>query len=257
LLIPTAGRALDIFTLWRQPEIPLQIVTGSWVDYSHVSLVNGRRGQDLVRIQCLAIDGVDSSDGATDAGGGWVIEMVPLAEDVAGTLTPVPGEGLWLQVSQRLLTRAGRLIDAVERVVRWRDGSPAELSPDQWRDDPLVVVSLRTEFVPETVANQGSAVRVVQGRSFTCDQYVMSASDTVAVELPQGRLEQVSTHEVSVAVNADIPLLGIAYAAERNQSASRLDPPSRRFDPPPPQNEVETMELVAFGFDASPLLGSH
>jgi hypothetical protein len=67
---------------------------------------------------------------------------------------------------------------------------------------------------------------------------------------------QVTTREVSAAVNADIPFLGLAYVAERVRSESRLEPPSPRFRAPPAQVRVEVMELVGYGTDAQPLLGA-
>ncbi len=257
-LLPQNGLALDIFTLWRQPEIPLQIVAGSHVDYSNISLAGGRRVHDLIRIQCLY---VDADDAAVAAAGSeidrWAIELVPLVEDEHGAFTPVAGEGLWLQVTAKLLEREGTLVDSVERVVRWHDGQAIELEADEWRDDPLVTVSFASEFIPDQVTRHGSSSRVVSGRSFVCDQFVLAAADTQAVDLPHGRLEQITTHEISVAFHEDIPFLGIAFATERNVAVSQLDPPSSRFDPPPPTNQIDTMELIGFGFDAIPLLGSH
>ena len=46
-------RALDVFTLWRQPEIPLQITEGDWVDYRTRTMAGGRRQPGLTRIVCL------------------------------------------------------------------------------------------------------------------------------------------------------------------------------------------------------------
>ena len=65
---------------------------------------------------------------------------------------------------------------------------------------------------------------------------------------------QITTREITAAVNREIPFLGVAYAAERVRSESKLDPPSPKFSPPPPQVRVEVMELVGFGFQALPTL---
>jgi hypothetical protein len=97
---------------------------------------------------------------------------------------------------------------------------------------------------------------VVQGREMLCEQFVLTSADTLAADLPAGRMIQVTTREIAAAVARDVPFLGLAYAAERSRSESRLDPPSRRFKAPPPQVRVEIMELVAFGTGARPVLGA-
>ncbi len=53
-------RALDVFTLWRQPEIPLRLTEGDWVDYRTQSLAGGRREEGLTRIVCM--DSAGGSD---------------------------------------------------------------------------------------------------------------------------------------------------------------------------------------------------
>ncbi len=228
--------------------IPLNMIVGSWADYSTVTLTGGRRSEDLVRIQCVGR--------AQEAPArGWVVELLPLQE-VDGTLAVIPGEGLSLQISQEILRREADLVDVIQKVVRWQDGEPRELSPAEWREDPLVEASLVREFQPESVEFLGGAVRVVRGQELACDQFQMTAADTQAIELPAGRLEQVTRWEVTAAISAHIPFLGIAFAAERTRAESHLDPPSERFEPPPPATRVETLELIAYGNRATPQLVS-
>ena len=246
MICPAPAAALDIFTLWRQPMIPLEVVEGGWVDYKSVTQAGGRRSEELVRIQCVG------RYGSQDAGG-WVVEILPL-DIVDGKLGPLPGEGLLLHLSQRLLRRDAPLAEIIERVERWRDGRATVLAPEQWREDPFVSSSLRTEFVPYATELLGNSVRVVSGKEINCDQFQMTAVDSQRVALPYGQLEQVSRWEITAAVNADIPFLGLVFAAERNRSESRLDPPSDRFAPPPPVTRVKTMELIAYGDEASPEL---
>jgi hypothetical protein len=238
--------ALDLFTLWRQPMIPLQVVVGDWVEYHLATLKGGQRTEEALRVQCI---------GQTDATGGkaWLIEMLPL-EETEGHLTPISGEGWLLQLSQRLLRREGELSAIVERVVQWEDGEARELTAAQWRDDPLVAASLRSEFSPQEVLAVNGSNRVVAGQPLACDQFQLAAADTESVELPRGRLEQISVWEITAAVNDQVPFFGVVFASERTQSHSRLDPPNDRFTLPPPLIKVETMELVAYGHDALPCL---
>jgi hypothetical protein len=138
--------------------------------------------------------------------------------------------------------------------VRWQAGEPRELLPAEWREDPLVQSILAREFMPDAVDFAGETVRVIRGQELKCDQFQMTANDTQAVDLPTGRLEQITQWEVTTAISAKIPFFGIAYAAERSRAESRLDPPSDRFEPPAPVTRVETMELIAFGNQAKPVL---
>ncbi len=237
------ARALDIFTLWRQPMIPLHMTVGAWADYRSVTQEAGRNDEELIRIQCV---------GAT--AGAWLVEMLPLRE-TKGELTPLAGEGWSLRLSQRLLRREGQLGDHVERVVRWRGGIPTELAPAEWRDDPLVASSLRADFQPRRSEVAGSTVRVIGRRELLCDQFEFSAADTVLVDLPRGRLLQVASREISAAVSAEIPFLGLAYASERNTAAAHIDPPDPRRRLPPPSVQIQIMELVGFGNGARAALG--
>ena len=72
--------------------------------------------------------------------------------------------------------------------------------------------------------------------------------------LPAGEMRQISTVEISAAVNPEVPFLGLAYAAERVRAESTLNPPNNRFQAPPPRIRVEIMELVGYGTDAKPEL---
>jgi len=240
-------RALDIFTLWRQPELPLRMEEGAWADYRTQVMAGGRREEGVTRIVCLGRE--HGSDDET-----WLLELLPLTEQPDGSLRPVPGEGARLRLSRRLLDRQGHLLDAVVEVERWRDGRSERVSRDQLRNDPLVSASLDTEFTPDRTENRDSTTRVIAGTQFLCDQFVMSAADTQSADLPAGRMIQVTTREIIAAVNEEIPFLGLAYAAERVRTGSELDPPSSKFSPPPPRVRVEIMELLGFGFQALPVL---
>jgi len=241
LILPLARPvlALDVFTLWRRPELPLVLETGAWADYRTQVMAGGRRESGLLRVACV---------GRNQGGGeGWVMELLPLEEADDGSLHPVPGEGVRLVLAASVTERSGHLLDSVLEVTRWTEGIPAEITSQQLREDPLVAASLDTEFVPDLTVPQEDASRIVGGREMMCSQFVMSAIDTQSVDLPAGRMVQVTTQEVTAAVHPDIPFLGLAYAAERIRAESTLDPPSRRFQPPPPRVRVEVMELVGFG----------
>jgi hypothetical protein len=82
----------------------------------------------------------------------------------------------------------------------------------------------------------------------------MTDQDTQSVVLPAGRMVQVTSREITAAVNRELPLLGLAYASERIRSESTLDPPSGRLKPPPARVRVEVMELIGFGGDGKPTL---
>ena len=237
-VVPAA--ALDVFTLWRQAEIPLHLEAGSWVEYRTQVMAGGRQQEDLLRLVCLA-------DSCADGELGWLFELLPLSEDDKGVRRPIPGEGLHLCLAPEVSRRQGRLIDAVLRVVQWRDGHPEDLAAEQWRDDPLVAASFSGEFSAQHTEALGRTNRVVEARQLSCEQFVLSSADTQSVDLPAGRMVQITTREVSVAVNDEIPFLGVAYAAERVRADSHLEAASSRLSPPPPRARVEIMELLAFG----------
>ena len=232
--------ALDMFTLWRQAEIPLHMEPGSWVEYRTQVMAGGRQQEDLVRLVCLA-------DSCADGEPGWFFELLPLSENDKGVRRPIPGEGLHLCLAPEVSRRQGRLIDAVRRVVQWHEGKSEELATEQWRDDPLVAASFSGEFTAQRTESLGRTNRVIEAQQLSCEQFVLSSADTQSVELPAGRMVQITTREVSVAVNEEIPFLGIAYAAERVRADSHLEAASSRLSPPPPRARVEIMELLAFG----------
>jgi hypothetical protein len=240
-------RALDVFTLWRQPELPLRLEEGTWADYRSQVMAGGRREEGLTRIACLGRE--HGSDDDT-----WLLELLPLSEQDDGNLVPVPGEGARLRLSRQLLDREGQLLDAVVAAEKWQDGHAEKMSNDQLRNDPLVSASLDAEFTPDHIEKRDPSTRVIGGIQYLCDQFVMSATDTQVANLPAGRMIQATTREITAAVDPAIPFLGIAYAAERIRSESTLDPPSRKFSPPPPQVRVEVMELIDFGTQAQPVL---
>jgi len=241
------GWALDVFTLWRQPEIPLSIVPGSWVEYRTQTLAGGKRRTGITRIVCLDLEhGSDKNS--------WLLELLPLTvED--GQTHPVKGEGTQVRVSHKLLERQGTFIEAIVEVVQWHNGKSERIPAADLRRDPLVEATLAGDFVPDKVERKGATTRVVQGRQFVCGQFVMSAADTQTAMLPAGKMIQITSREIVAAVAKEVPFLGLAFVTERVRSFSELDPPSRRFRPPPPQVRVEVMELVAFGWDSRPTLG--
>ncbi len=248
LLLPasTAG-ALDLFTLWRQPQIPLQMIEGAWADYSTQVMSGGRRESGIVRVVCL-----DRNGGTDDQA--WMIELLYLDEMQDGTMVPQAGQGTRLRISRDLLKREGALLDYVLEIEQWRDGVPEKISPEQLQEDPLIAASLSDEFVPDRVDIGTPTTRVVQGHQLLCDQFTLAAADTQVARLPAGEVIQTSTWEVVAAVNSEIPFLGLAFVSERQHAESRLDPPQRRMKLPPPRIRVEKMELVAYGSGAQPVL---
>ncbi|MCP4573039.1 MAG: hypothetical protein GY838_11850 [bacterium] len=239
--------ALDVFTLWRQPEVPLRLEEGAWVDYRTQVMTGGRRRHGLTRLACLGRDGQDEN-------ASWILEILPLAERDDGSLVPVKEDAVRLEVAPALAERAGSLLDNVRRARQWRGGKPTDLSLEQLRENPLLAASLEDEFVADSVETKHPTTRVVGGHELLCDQLVLTAEDTDTSDLPAGRVIQTTVREISAAVHADVPFLGLVYVAERVRSSSRLDPPSDRFRDPPPQSRVEIMELVGFGDDAKPVL---
>ena len=242
------ARALDVFTLWKQPQIPLRLVEGEWADYRFEVMSGGRQERSLTRVACL-----DRAGGTDDQG--WVVEILPLTEEPDGQLTPVAGEGLRLRLSRRLANRTGSLLDHVLGARQWTAGQASELSADQLREDPLLAESFREDFTAATAQIGTPTTRVVGGVQYLCDQTVMAAADTQVATLPAGRLRQVTVRELVAATHEDLPFLGLAYASERVRSESTLDPEGGRLRPPPARVRVEIMELVAHGRGARPALG--
>jgi len=251
LLILGAGssaRALDLFTLWQQPEIPLDLTPGSWVLYRSQSMISGRRDEDLTRVSCLAAP--------ADAGpGDRVFEIVPISETDEGKFVPVEGQGVWLLVSGRIAERRGDLRDLVREAWQWDDGAAKRLSMTDLRDDPLAARIFAADFHADTVEEGGRTTRIVADQQFLCTQLVMTERDTQSVDLPAGRMTQVNSHEITASYDPGLPLLGLAYVAERISSESSLDTPNPRFQAPPPRIRVEIMELIDFGRGAKASLG--
>ncbi len=242
------ARALDIFTLWHQQEIPLDLTPGSWVDYRSQVMAAGRQDTDLTRVVCL-------SSTPDSPAGTLVFEIMPLAEDDKGALHPRPGQGVWLLVSADVSRRQGALMDAVLEAWQWDGGVARELSLAELREDPLAAETLRSAFVAERVDKRDATTRIIAGQQFLCEQLVMSAADTQSVTLPAGKMTQISVHEVTAAYNPQLPLLGLAYATERISFETKFDSPNPRVRPPGAKIRVEVMEMVNFGHDAKSLLG--
>ncbi|MFO7654267.1 MAG: hypothetical protein R6X25_10660 [Candidatus Krumholzibacteriia bacterium] len=244
----TPAAALDLFTLWRRPEVPLAIQVGAWTDYRTIRRAAGRVSDEIVRLQLVGRTGNGSGD--------WIVEVLPLVEEGDnGPRRPRPGEGVRLHLDPAVTARQGDLADLVRDVIQWRDGVPQRLRPAEWRDDPLVSASLADELEVGPAVEQQETTRVVQGENLLCRQFLWAAADTQRVRLPHGELRQVTTREITAAVHPDVPLLGVVFAAERSRAESEIDPPSSRFPPPPPEVEVHTLELVGYGHDARPALG--
>lgn len=235
--------ALDVLTLWRQPELPLRLRAGAWAEYRQGTMAGGPQDEDLVRIQVV---------GGSEAAG-WTVEVLPLDES-SGRRVPVPGEGVAIDLLPAFSRRQGRMVDVVAKVTRWQKGKARQMPAEEWRDDPLVASSLE-EFTLDRVREAGATVRVVAGQSLQARQLILAAADTQRVRLPRGDMLQTVEREISVALADPVPFLGIAYASERVVAKSVLDPPSDRFKAPPPEVRVQTLELLAFGADAVPLLG--
>lgn len=241
-------RALDVFTLWRQPDLPLNLTEGAWADFRSQVMAGGKRDEGLTRVSCLGLE--HGSDDET-----FLLEVLPLDEFPGPRFEPVPGEGVRLRLSRSLLDRKGHLLDAVVSAEKWSDGIPEEITLEQLRSDPLVSASLDTEFSPQQTESHDPTTRVISGTQFLCDQFLMSAADTQSADLPAGRMIQTTSREITAAVHEDLPFLGLAFVTERVRSESTLDPPSRKFSPPPPQVRVEVMEMLGFGWEAEPALG--
>ncbi len=234
------ARPLDFFTLWQRPELPLNLEAGTWADYRRQALAGGRRTDDLLRVQCLG----------KDRRGNWVLEVLPLVQTAPEVVGVVPGEGLRLHLAPAVAERRDAIVNVVEEVRLWRDGAMRVLDRQEWRQDPLVTASFSGDFRPTAVQERPATVRVIGDRELTCRQLLFAAADTQAANLPQGRMIQAASQEVAAEVHQDIPLLGLAYVAERVRFESWLDPPGdRRL--PPPQVRIEMLECFAFGRGAT------
>jgi hypothetical protein len=242
------ARALDVFTLWKQPQVPLRLVEGAWADYRFQVMASGRQEESITRVACLG------PEAGTDARA-WVVEVLPLREVAPGRLEPVPGEGLRLKLSRRLAGRTGNLLDHVLEARQWTAGRATELAPADLRNDPLLADSFNEEFTAATVTRGTPTTRVVGGAQYFCEQVVMAAADTQVARLPAGQVRQVTTRELTAATNDDLPFLGLAYASERIRSESTVEPAAGRLRPPPGRIRVEIMELVAHGQGARAALG--
>lgn len=243
------ARALDVFTLWRQPQVPLRMVEGAWADYRFQVMAGGKQEQSITRVACL-----DRAGGTDDQA--WVVEVLPLREEADGRLVALPGEGVRLRLDRRLLGRQGSLLDHVISARQWTGGRATEVTAAQLREDPLLADSFNEEFTAATVQVGTPTTRVVKGVQYLCEQTVMAAADTQLATLPAGRLRQVTTRELAAATNSELPFLGLAYASERIRSESTVEPAGGRLRPPPGRIRVEIMELVAHGTGARPTLGS-
>lgn len=242
LIVALPAAALDLFTLWHHEAATLSVAPGDRVDYRTVTVEQGRRRTELVRLQCVGEDD-----------GHWLLELLPLTEDEEG-LHPVPGEGWRLELAKKAAAARGALEDHVGEVEQWLDGEPRSVPAAEWREDPLLQSALAADFRPESREDRGPTTRVVAGRDLLCDQVVLVDRDTSRVELPRGALVQIHVREISASFQPEVPFLGVVHAAERSETRSTVEPAGARRAPPP-RIRVETMELVDFGRDAAPWLG--
>lgn len=178
--------ALDFFTLWRQPMIPMQMHEGAWADYRTQVMAGGKREHGITRLVCLDQESGTNADS-------WLLELLPLEEKEDGQLVPIAGEGLRLRVSRALLKREGRLLDSVMEIIRWQDGVAAETTVEELKADPLISASLQSDFEGDVELGQ-QTTRVIQQRQYLCDQFVFSAADSQVAELPAGRMVQLTSH---------------------------------------------------------------
>jgi len=247
IAVAAPAMALDLFTLWRQPEIPLHITEGDWVDYRTQVMAGGRQEIGIIRVACLS-----RADGSDDDS--FLLELLPLDEKSDGSLRPIPGQGAQVRIDRNILLRQGPLLASVISVRNWQDGRARDISPEELREDPLLSTSFKSNFVPDEVSSQQSTTRVVAGHQFTCRQWILASADTQSVIMPAGEMKQISSREIAAAVYDEVPFLGLVYASERVRAVATLDPPNRKIPLPPARIRVEIMELVDFGHDAKPHL---
>ena len=251
VMMTSPAVALDLFTLWRQPEIPLHITEGDWVDYRTQVMAGGRKEIGIIRVACLNRD-----EGSDDDS--FLLELLPMHEQPDGSLLPMAGEGAQVRLDRNILLRDRPLLASVISVRNWQNGEVREITPEELREDPLLSTSFQSNFIPDEVSNQQSTTRVVAGQQFTCRQWILASADTQSVIMPAGKMKQISSREIAAAVYDEVPFLGLVYASERVRAVSTLDPPNRKIPVPPARIRVEIMELVGFGHQATAhLTGSH
>ena len=103
-----------------------------------------------------------------------------------GTLVPLPGQGLRLQLDRSVLRREGQLLDAVGKIVRYEDGVAQEVTVRELREDPLLSASLEADFRPDHTEIKDPTTRVIQKQQYLCDQFVFSAADHPAGPAARG-----------------------------------------------------------------------
>jgi hypothetical protein len=234
--------ALDVFSLWRQPELAIEIFDGAWVEYRTQTVEGGKRSIEYTRLQCVG-----------ENGSYWTIEAVPM-EETGNRLQPIPGEGWRFELSRTVLEREGNLLDYINTVIHWEGGTATSLSGEQWRDDPLLATSFPSGLPLSGLEEKDGTVRVVSGVELMCRQYVVAVHDTNTVALPRGEMKQYLYKEVGVAVHENVPFFNIAYAAERINTETAIIPQGRSRRPPPPTSRVQIMELVGYGRSAESTL---
>ena len=157
--------------------------------------------------------------------GSW--RWCPWQEGPDGTCTPLPADGVQLTVAASILGRDGSLLDHVLEARRWLDGRWEPFDRQDLRRDPLLASSLEQDFVAGRVQADPPTTRVIGGRELLCDQFTLAAADTQVAALPAGRMIQVTSREIAVAVHPEVPFLGLAYAAERVRAESSLGSPQQ------------------------------
>ncbi|MCP4145050.1 MAG: hypothetical protein GY752_07165 [bacterium] len=237
LLSPAYG--LDLFTLWQQPEIPLDMQVGARLDFRTMKVESGRRSHGAVRVQCVR----HSSEG-------WVIEIIPMISENNSLVVPELVEAWQFVLDDDFSKREKELSSLVSSVVKLDGTIKSPVNDKEWKSNPLIKSAFTDGFVPGNVEEHQQASRIISEETLMCDQLVLTANTINSIELPNGTLEQSSNRVVTVSVHKDIPLLGIAYAVEKLEIKSKFISGKGSRKSPPTEVSIETMELVDYGLDA-------
>jgi hypothetical protein len=240
MLTPVYG--LDLFTLWQQSEVPLTMESGARLDFRTMKVEQGRRSHGAVRIQCVG----HSSDG-------WIIEIIPMEAGKSSLIIPKPVQAWQFVLNEDFLNREKDLSSLVSSVVMLDGTQQTVVAEKEWKSNPLVQTSFSSEFVPDRIELHKQSSRIVSGKTLMCEQLVLSADTVNSIELPRGAMEQTCSRIVTASVNKEIPLLGVAYVVEKLEIRSRFVSEKNKIKSPPPENIIETMELVDYGLDATSL----
>ena len=239
LLLLSPAYGLDLFTLWQQPEIPLDMQVGARLDFRTMKVESGRRTHGAVRIQCVR-----------HTPEGWVIEIIPMTSEDNSLVVPELVQAWQFVLDDGFSKREKTMSSLVSSVVKLDGTNKTPVSDKEWKSNPLIKSAFTDGFVPGNVEEHQQASRIISGVTLMCDQLVLTANTTNSIELPNGTMEQSSNRVVTVSVHKDIPLLGIAYAVEKLEIKSKFISGKGSRKSPPAEVSIETMELVDYGLDA-------